>query len=151
VLIDSFKCSMKKNFPMTDLGKMRHFLGVEVTQDTRGIFIAQQKYAKEILSRFGMEQCNMFCNPIAPGNRLSKDDSGKRVDATNFKEIVGCLMYLLSTRPDLAYVVCLIARYMERPTETHFAATKRILGYLKGSLQYGILNKRGELNCELEG
>jgi len=151
VLINNFKCSMKKNFAMTDLGKMRYFLGAEVTQDTRGIFISQQKYAKEILSRFGMEQCNMVCNPIVPGNRLSKDDSGKSVDATNFKQMVGCLMYLLATRPDLAYVVCLIARYMERPTETHFAAAKRILRYLKGSLQYGILYKRGELNCELEG
>jgi hypothetical protein len=151
VLIDDFKCSMKKNFAMTDLGKMRYFLGVEVTQETRGIFIAKQKYAKEILSRFGMEQCNMVCNPIVPGNRLSKDKSGKRIDATNFKQMVGCLMYLLATRPDLAYVVCVIARYMERPTEMHFAAAKRILRYLKGSLQYGILYRKGELNCELEG
>lgn len=151
VLIDDFKCSMKKNFAMTDLGKMRYFLGVEVTQDSRGIFIAQQKYAKEILSRFGMEQCNMVCNPIVPGNRLSKDESRKRVDATNFKQMVGCLMYLLATRPDLAYAICLIARYMERPTEMHFAAAKRILRYLKGSLQYGILYRKGELSCELEG
>lgn len=142
---------MKENFAMTDLGKMRYFLGVEVTQDTKGIFIAQQKYAKEILSRFGMEQCNMVCNPIVPGNRLSKDDNGKRVDAANFKQMVGCLMYLLATRPDLAYVVCLIARYKEKPTEMHFAAAKRILRYLKGSLQYGILYKKGAMSCELEG
>jgi hypothetical protein len=93
----------------------------------------------------------MVCNPIVPGNRLSKDESGKRVDATNFKQMVGCLMYLLATRPDLAYPVCLIARYMERPTEMHFAAAKRILRYLKGSLQYGILYRKRELNCELEG
>lgn len=63
-----------------------------------------------------MEQCNMVCNPIVPSNRLSKDDSGKRVDATNFKQMVGCLMYLLATRPNLAYAMCLIARYMEKPT-----------------------------------
>lgn len=85
--------------------------------------------------------CKMVCNPIVPRNKLSKDDSGKKFNATNFKQMIGFLMYLLATRPDLAYVVCLIARYMERPTEIHFAATKRILGYLKGSLQYGILYK----------
>lgn len=142
---------MKKIFAMTDLGKMRYFLGVEVTQNDKGIFITQQKYAREILTRFGMEQCNMVCNPIVPGNKLSRDESRKSVDSTNFKQMVGCLMYLLATRPDLTYVVCLIARYMEKPTELHFAAAKRILRYLKDSLQYGILYKKGELNCELEG
>jgi len=120
---------------------MRYFLGVKVTQNTRGIFITQQKYAREIISRFGMEQCNMVCNLIVPGNILSKYESGNKVDATHFKQMVGCLMYQLATRPGLAYVVCLIARYMERPTGNHFAtakcilryltATKRILRYLK--------------------
>jgi len=116
---------MKKNFAMTHLEKMRHFLGVEVTQNTRGIFITQKKYAREIISRFGMEQCNMVCNLTVPGNGLSKYESGKKVDATNFK-MVGCFMYQLATRPGLAYVVCLIARYMERPI-----GAKRILRYLK--------------------
>jgi hypothetical protein len=150
-LFESFKCSVRKNFVMTDLEKMRYFLGVEVTQNDKRIFISQQKYAREILSRFDMKQCNIVCNPIVVGNKLSKDESGKKVDATNFKQMVGCLMHLLATRPELAYVVCLIARYMENPTEIHFATTKRILRYLKGSLQYGILYKKGELNCELEG
>jgi len=113
-LFDSFKCLMKKSFAMTNLGKMRYFLGVEVTQNDKGIFITQHKYAREILSRFGMEQCNMVCNPIVPGNILSKDESGKKVDATNFKQMVCCLMHLLATRPNLTYVVCLIARYMEK-------------------------------------
>jgi hypothetical protein len=149
-MFENFKNSMKKKFAMTDLGKMRDFLGVEVSQGEHGIFISQQKYIKEILSRFGMEVCNMVCSPIVPGNRLTKDESGKSVDSTKYKQIVGCLMYLLATRPDLAFSVCLIARYMERPTEMHLAAAKRILRYLKGTMNLGILYKR-DLNRSLQG
>ncbi|GAU44223.1 hypothetical protein TSUD_399870 [Trifolium subterraneum] len=107
--------------------KMRFFLGVEVKQLDCGIFINQQ-------------------NPIVPGNKLTKDESGKLVDATSFRQMTGCLMYLLASEPDLTFSVCLIARYMERPTELHLAAAKRVLRYLKGSLDFGILYKR---NCEL--
>ena len=113
-LFEEFKSSMKKNFDMTDMGKMRYFLEVEVTQNEKGIFIHQQKYAREILSKFGMEDCNFVCNPIVPGNKLMKNEGGKYVDATNFKQIIGSLMYLLATRPDLGYSVCLIARFMEK-------------------------------------
>jgi hypothetical protein len=150
-LMESFKNSMKRNFAMTDLGKMSYFLGVEVIQNDTGIFINQQKYASEILTRFGMELCNMVCSPIVPGTRLSKDENGKSVDSTNFKQMVGCLMYLIATRPDMCYSICLIARYMERPTEIHLAAAKRILRYLKGTVNFGILYRRGVLNQELKG
>ena len=116
-LFEEFKCSMKKNFSMTNLGKMKYFLGVEVIQNAKGIFIHQQKYAKEVLSKFGMEDCNLVCNPIVPGSKLTKNEGGKCVDVTNFKQIIGSLMYLLATRPDLAYSVFSIARFMEKPTE----------------------------------
>ncbi|XP_045802226.1 secreted RxLR effector protein 161-like [Trifolium pratense] len=75
----------------------------------------------------------------------------KSIDSTEFKQIVGCLMYLTATRPDLCYSVCLIARYMERPTEIHLAAAKRILRYLKGTMKYGILYEKGEVSIKLEG
>ncbi|GAU29997.1 hypothetical protein TSUD_160820 [Trifolium subterraneum] len=149
-LFEDFKHSMQGKFAMTDLGKMRYFLGVEVTQSEHGIMISQQKYAKEILARFGMEACNSVGSPIVPGNKLTKDENGKLVDATKYKQMVGCLMYLLATRPDLAYSVCLIARYMDKPTEIHSAAAKRILRYLKGSISLGVLYKRGK-NQELVG
>ena len=86
----------------------------------------------------------MVCNPIVTGSKLVKDENAKATDARKFKQMVGCLMYLLATRLDLAYSVCLVARYMERPTEMHMAAIKRILRYLKGTASYGILYKRGE-------
>ncbi|XP_045809810.1 uncharacterized mitochondrial protein AtMg00810-like [Trifolium pratense] len=143
-LFEKFKTSMEKNFAMTDLGKMRFFLGVEVKQTKEGIFMFQQKYASEILKRFKMENCNSVCNPIVPGNKLKKDENGTSCDATNYKQMVGCLMYLLATRPDLAFSVCLVARFMERPTEIHVAAVKRILRYLKGTISYGLWYKKQE-------
>jgi hypothetical protein len=148
-MIHEFKESMQKNFAMTDLGKMKYFLGVEVTQSDNGIFIHQAKYAAEILKRFGMENCNKVCSPIVPGCKLVRDENGKTVNATKYKQMVGCLMYLLASRPDLAYFVCLVSRYMDKPTEMHFCAVKRILRYLKGTMSYGIMykkNAKGQLN-----
>ncbi|PNY15444.1 retrotransposon-related protein [Trifolium pratense] len=140
-LMDEFKSSMKKKFAMTDLGKMRFFLGVEVDQSSNGIFITQQKYATEVLARFGMEHCNQVSSPIVPGCKLVRDETEQGTDATVYKQMIGCLMYLLATRPDLAYSVCLVARFMERPTEMHVTAVKRIMRYLKGTLGFGIMYK----------
>ncbi|GAU47154.1 hypothetical protein TSUD_287370 [Trifolium subterraneum] len=148
---DEFKKSMNSKFAMTDLGIMRYFLGVEVKQDDNGILVYQQKYAQDILSRFGMENCNTVCSPIVPGNKLIKDEGGKLVDATEYRQMIGSLMYLLATRPDLTFSVCLIARYMERPTELHLAAAKRVLRYLKGTIGSGIWYKNVSKDVKLEG
>jgi hypothetical protein len=88
---------MEGKFVMTDLGKMRYFLGVEVKENDQGIIVNQSKYAGEILTRFGMENCNMVCSPIVTGSKLLKNVTGKTVDANNYREMVGCLMYLLAT------------------------------------------------------
>jgi len=143
-MFDSFKHFMQRNFAMTDLGKMRYFHGVEVKQYEEGIFISQYKYYTEILERFDMESCNMVCNPIVTGCKLVKNEKARATDACKYKQMVGCLMYLLATRLDLAYSVCLVARYMERPTEMHLSAIKRILRYLKGTASYGILYTKRE-------
>ncbi|CAL9019212.1 unnamed protein product [Prunus brigantina] len=108
-MFKSFKESMKKEFHMSDLGRMKYFLGVEVVQNSDGIFICQRKYAKEVLERFGMERSNLVNNPIVPGCKLSKSGSGAvNVDATKYKQLVGSLLYLRATRPDLMYAVGLI-------------------------------------------
>ncbi|RVW66685.1 Retrovirus-related Pol polyprotein from transposon TNT 1-94 [Vitis vinifera] len=143
-----FKNSMKLEFDMTDLGKMKYFLGVEVLQNSEGIYISQRKYAKEVLERFGMEKSNSVKNPIVPGDRLTKNEGGVKVDATKYKQLVGSLMYLTATRPDLMYVVCLISRFMASPTEMHLQAAKRVLRYLKGTVDLGVFYQK-EGNGEL--
>ena len=138
-----FKNSMMKEFDMTDLGMMYYFLGIEVVQSSDGIFISHKKYALEILDRFKMSNSNSVATPTDLNLKLVKDDAGKKVNATLYKQIVRSLMYLTSTcRSDIIYAISLINRYMECPTEAHLLAAKRIFRYLKGTADYGILYKR---------
>lgn len=118
---------MIRVFDMSDLARMGFFLRVEVLQSLDGIFIYRRKYAKEILTRFGMDNRNLVKNPIVPGTKLVKDENGRKVDATIFNRVVGSLMYLNATRPDLMYGVSLISRFMSCPIELHLSAAKCIL------------------------
>lgn len=142
-MFDDFKNSMMNEFEMSDLGKMHYFLGLEVVQSDDGFFVSQKKYVQDILDRFEMKNCNSSNTPVEFGLKLSKDEEGKKVNSTLYKQIVGSLMYLTATRPDIIYAVSLISRYMESPTEIHLQAAKRILRYLQGTKDYGIFYKKG--------
>lgn len=144
-MFESFKKSMKIEFDMTDLGKMKYFLGVEIQQNSEGIYLSQKKYACELLEKFGLQNCNSVKNPIVPGFKLSKKGEGARIDATAYKQLIGSLMYITVTRPDLMYVVCLLSRYMASPNELHMHAAKRVLRYLKGTVELGVFYKRGDV------
>ncbi|KAL9295969.1 putative RNA-directed DNA polymerase [Arabidopsis thaliana] len=89
-----------------------------------------------------MDESNAVKNPIVPGTKLTKDENGEKVDETMFKQLVGSLMYLTVTRPDLMYGVCLISRFMSNPRMSHWLAAKRILRYLKGTVELGIFYRR---------
>ncbi|RDX67094.1 hypothetical protein CR513_54067, partial [Mucuna pruriens] len=135
LMFAKFKNSMMLEFDMTDLGKMKYFLGLEILQQLDGIFICQKKYALEMLQRFRMDRSNSVTNQIVPGVKLTKDESGVKVDKTYYKQIVGSLMYLTSTRPDLMY--------MENPTQLHLQLAKRVLRYIQGTTEFGIFYKKG--------
>jgi hypothetical protein len=139
-----FKRSMLREFDMTYLGSMRFFLGIEVLQRIDDIFIYQKKYALEILKRFEMLESNEVSSSIVPGFKVNKDEDGITVDETYFKQLVGILMYLTATRPDMMFVTSLIRRFMAKPTELHVQAAKRALRYLKGTVNYGIPYKKDE-------
>jgi hypothetical protein len=106
--------------------------------------VCQKKYATDILKKFTMSESKPVNSPIVPGFKINRDVNGVAVDDTYFKQIVGSLMYLTATRPDIMFSVSLISRYMSKPTELHLQAAKRILRYLKGTVSYGIFYKKGE-------
>lgn len=137
-LIKKFKAQMMEVFEMTDLGDMTYFLGMEIQQTQQGIFIGQQKYAKEVLKKFNMEDCKSMSTPLAQNDKFNKEDGAEKVDEGLYRSIIGCLMYLTATRPDIMYSVSLLSRYMHCASEVHYKAAKRVLRYIKGTLQLGI-------------
>ena len=117
--LTDFKHAMQSEFEMTDLGIMKYFLGIEVHQSAKGIFVCQQKYAADIIKRIRMEGCNPAKTPIPLGTKLSKKDEGPTVDSTLYKSLVGSLLYLTTTRPDIMYAASLVSRFMESPKDSH--------------------------------
>jgi len=119
-LIENFKLVMKEEFEMTDMGLLRYSSGIEVDQNENGIFISQAKYVNEVLERFHMQECKAAITPTVMGLKLSKDDNSKDFDPSLYKSIVGSLIYLTATRPDIMFAVSLISRFMERSKEAHW-------------------------------
>ncbi|CAJ2639360.1 unnamed protein product [Trifolium pratense] len=137
-MFEEFKKEMTKEFEMTDIGFMSHYLGIEVKQEDHGILITQEGYAKEVLKKFKMDDANPVSTPMECGIKLSKHEEGETVDPSLFKSLVGSLRYLTCTRPDILYAVGVVSRYMEHPTTTHLKAAKRILRYIKGTTNLGL-------------
>ncbi|KAJ3686893.1 hypothetical protein LUZ61_016057 [Rhynchospora tenuis] len=139
-----FKEVMTREFEMTDLGLMKYFLGLEVRQENAGIFVSQEAYAKEILKKYKMDECNPVSTPMELGAKLSKFEGGDRVDASKYRSLVGSLRYLTCTRPDIAYSVGVVSRFMEEPKYSHWKAIKRILRYIKGTEALGLFYSNSE-------
>ena len=118
-MIEEFKSIMTREFEMTDLDLLKFFLGLEVKQGETSIFISLEKYAKEILKKYKMKNCNPVSTPMEPGTKLSKYDEGERVDANRYRSLVGSLCYLTCTRPDLSLSVGIISRFMVEPIYSH--------------------------------
>ena len=110
-------------------------------QQANGIYICQRKYALEVLKRFGMKESNAVMNPMVPGFKAGKIRQGNRIDESYYKQIVGSLMYITTTRPYIMFVVSFISRFMTRPI-LHLQAAKRVLRYLEGTVDYGIFYKK---------
>jgi hypothetical protein len=137
--IDMFKSTMKKEFEMTDLGLMKYFLGIEVTQNDKGIFICQSKYAKDVLKRFRMINCSPVYTHGVDGTKLSREQNEMDFDSTIFRKLVGSLMYLTVTRPDIMYGISLISRFLDTPNNSHWKEGKSLLIYIAGTMNHGIL------------
>eukprot|EP00253_Pinus_taeda_P014226 PITA_14226 len=137
-LINHVKSSLKKKFEMTDLGHLHYFLGLQALQSKKVISLSQSKYACDILHHFHMEDCKPAPSPFQSGVKLSVTCTSPKVDATLYRQLVGKLLYLTHTRPNLSFVVGLVVRFMQTPRESHWKAAKRILCYVRGTVQFGI-------------
>ncbi|GJR95873.1 retrovirus-related pol polyprotein from transposon TNT 1-94 [Tanacetum coccineum] len=133
-----FSKEMSSKFQMSMMGQMSFFLGLQVSQSPRGIFINQAKYALETLKKYGMDLSDPVDTPMVDRLKLDEDLMGIPVDQTRFRGMVGSLMYLTASRPDLVFAVCMCARYQAKPTKKHLEAIKRIFRYLKGTINMGL-------------
>lgn len=128
---------------------MKYFLGIEVAHSEKGIFISQQKYILDLLKETRMVDCRPCETPIDLKHRLENDEEGATTDKGQYQRLVGKLIYLAHTRPDIAYVVSVVSQFMHNPKDSHLQAVYRLLRYLKSTPGKGILYKNhGNLNLE---
>jgi Reverse transcriptase (RNA-dependent DNA polymerase) len=133
MLIDEFKREMKLEFEMTDLEMMRYFLSLEIKREKSGIFVSQGAYAREILQKFGLSDCNPVVTPMELGAKLTKLEGGEVMDSNTYWSMIGSLRYLTFTRPDIAFTVRVASRFMGDSRYPHLKAVKKILRYIKGT------------------
>ncbi|KAJ9556912.1 hypothetical protein OSB04_011526, partial [Centaurea solstitialis] len=137
-LCTKFSKIMETEFEMSMMGELNFFLGIQVKQNPNGIFINQSKYIKDMLKKFHMTDCSPIKTPMPTGNLLGPDLASKSVDQKIYRSMIGSLLYLTATRPDIMFSTCFCARFQANPKESHLAAVKRILRYLKGTPEMGL-------------
>eukprot|EP00253_Pinus_taeda_P033042 PITA_33042 len=133
-----FSQNMSKEFEMLMIGELSHFLELQVSQTRAGLFISQAKYLKDMLKRYVMEDCAPMSTPMTTNCKLSKNDDSPPVDSTHYRSMIGALLYLTATRPDIMQVVGMLGRFQSTPKQSHLLAVKRILRYLKGTPDFGL-------------
>ncbi|KAK6161335.1 hypothetical protein DH2020_004716 [Rehmannia glutinosa] len=149
-LKDEFVKSMSSTFEMSLVGELNFFLGLQIKQMPDGIFITQNKYAKNLVKRFGLDNKKHMKTPMGTNEKLSKDESGTPIYPTLYRSMIGSLLYLTASRPDISYSVCVFARYQSCPKESHLKVVKIIIRYINGTTKLGILYS-SDTNTNLAG
>ncbi|GJV21529.1 ribonuclease H-like domain-containing protein [Tanacetum coccineum] len=135
---DEFEALMKSRFQMSSMGELTFFLGLQVKQKEDGIFISQDKYVAEILKKFDFVSVKTASTPIETQKPLVKDEEASDVDVHLYRSMIGSLMYLTASRPDIMFAVCACSRFQVTPKTSHLSAVKRIFRYLKGKPKLGL-------------
>mgnify|MGYP004622524293 FL=1 len=135
---------LSKEFEMKDLGSLKYFLGIEVSRSKNGIFLSQRKYTLDLLKETGMSACQPIDTPMEEGLKLCVESNQIPVDKGRYQRLVGRLMYLAHTRPDLAYALSVVSQFMHNPGEQHMNSVMRILRYLKSAPGKGIMFTKKE-------
>ncbi|GJS77792.1 retrovirus-related pol polyprotein from transposon TNT 1-94, partial [Tanacetum coccineum] len=135
---DEFEALMQSRFQMSSMGELTFFLGLQVKQNKGGIFISQDKYVAEILKKFDLVNVKAAITPMETKLPLTKDEEAFDVDVHLYRSMIGSLMYLTASRPDIMYAVCVCSRFQVTPKTSHLNAVKRIFKYLKGKPNLGL-------------
>ncbi|GJS85931.1 putative ribonuclease H-like domain-containing protein [Tanacetum coccineum] len=135
---DEFEALMKSRFQMSSMGELTFFLGLQVKQNKAGIFISQDKYVAEILKKFDLVNVKTTITPMETKVALTKDEEAVDVDVHLYRSMIGSLMYLTASRPDIMYAICVCSRFQVTPKTSHLNVVKRIFKYLKGKPNLGL-------------
>ena len=133
-----FSKEMKKEFEMSMVGELTFFLGLQVKQKKEGIFVSQEKYARNIVKNFGLDSKKHASTLMSSSTKLNVDSFEVEVSPTLYRSIIGSLLYLTASRPDIAFSVGVCARYQAAPKQSHLTAVKRIIRYINGTPYYGL-------------
>jgi hypothetical protein len=140
---EEFSRIMIQKFEMSMMGELKYFLGFQVKQLQEGTFISQTKYIQDILTKFGMKDAKPIKTPMGTNGHLDLDTGGKSVDQKVYRSMIGSLLYLCASRPDIMLSVCMCARFQADPKEVHLRAVKRILRYLVHTPKFGLWYPKG--------
>ncbi|KAL0345462.1 UNVERIFIED_CONTAM: Retrovirus-related Pol polyprotein from transposon RE1 [Sesamum radiatum] len=132
------KENLSVRFQMKELGHLKHFLDLEVDHCETGMFLHQQKYSRDLLKKFGLLKCKSISTPVEPHTKMCAHEGQDSEDATMYRKLVGSLIYLTLTRPDISFAVGVMSCYMQNSKKSHLEVVRRILRYMKGTLNLEI-------------
>lgn len=137
---DALLKDLQAEFALKDLGDLHYFLGIEVKRTPNGLHMSQERYAQDVLSRSGMDKAKSVDTPLSTSEKLSLADGNLLGpdDATNYRSVVGALQYLTLTRPDICFAVNKVCQFLHAPTTSHWSAVKRIVRYIRGTIDTGL-------------
>jgi hypothetical protein len=137
-LVARFAEDMRREFEMSMMGELQFFLGLQIKQSKEGTFVHQSKYTKDIVRKLEMEDSKAMAMPMSLTTALDADEEGEHVDQKECRSMIGSLLYLTATRPDIQFLICLCARFQAYPRTSHRQAGKRIFKNLRHSPYFGL-------------
>ncbi|RVX14701.1 Retrovirus-related Pol polyprotein from transposon RE2 [Vitis vinifera] len=148
--LERLKKVLTREFEIKDLGPLKYFLGMEFARSRKGIFISQRKYVLDLLSETGLLGCKATETPIKLNLKLQLASPVEMIDKEKYQRLVGRLIYLSHTRPDIAFAVSMVSQFMHSPNQGHFDAVYKVLRYLRGTPGKGLLyENRGHLQVDV--
>nr|GEV09889.1 copia protein [Tanacetum cinerariifolium] len=142
-MCDEFAKIMHDEFEMSMMGELNFFLGLQIKQMEDGTFFNQSKYIKEMLKKFSLQESQPKKTPMSSNTKLTKDEECESIDSTKYRGMIGNILYLTASRPDIMFSVCLCARFQEAPKTSHLEEVKRIQRYIKGTTHLGLWYPNG--------